>query len=494
MRRSLKSQHADSDRKSRRPAGASPQPQSEGARISDVGLVADRATLAGAPAVDRAEWSSAARSDPDAAPACEACAEDESTPGQERAVASLLSDDAAEPASGQMRKSEFMALLRDRLCATVDAGLAGTGRDSQGCPWIEHWLGYYEHRSAADLERAIVKYAPEAAGAAAARDYIDPVAARVRRSVDTWAKTGEVAGLPEGLPADAMPGGSVLGAFGGMFFKARPGGAHEADPAPVLDRLGSGQALPGAVRTRMESAFGTDFGAVRLHADAEAAQVSQELNARAFTLGTHVAFGASEFRPGTIAGDALIAHELAHVVQQGGREAGPAQKKGGAQEGALEADADDAAVGAVTALWAGDRQRPGATLRASPPRLRASLGLQRCSGSAKKPAAAPNLQTDKALRQTWESAFQEGLELLNASLGKKGKDKGCAFPGQKPAEQWRYDTENWRQVTQGDEMRKYRVAFTPIKKPHVSVDELFAHLERWECDCALFAELTWLYA
>jgi hypothetical protein len=261
----------------------------------------------------------------------------------------------------------------------------------------------------------------------------------------------------------------------------------------VRDQLGSGSALPGAVRTRMELAFGADFGGVRLHTDAKAAQLSAQLNARAFTLGAHVAFGPGEYRPGTLVGDALMAHELAHVLQQGGRAAGPPQAKSCPADGALERDADSAAVGAVTALWSGRQASAGAAARPWLPRLRAGLQLQRCS-SAKKPAAAPNLQTDKALRKSWDQAFQEGLRVLDASRRKKDSDPGCRFPRGKNPQEWKYDEANWRLIDYGEEKRKYQGAFAPTKEPHVSVDELFAHLDRWECDCALFTELTWLYA
>lgn len=464
---------------------------------SEFGALQGHAAREGSPSLQVPAWSSASRAEGKAAlEKAEPAAQPQTKAEGPGAVprSDLLADDAAEDVGGQMRRTEFLASLRARVCATVDAALAANGRDSEGCPWIDHWFGYYEHRSAAEVERSILKYAPEGAGAISANDYIAYVSERVRRSVESWARTGQVEGMPAELAVDAMPGGSVLGAFGGMFFKAQPGGAREGDPVVVGARLGAGQPLPGGVRTRMESAFGADFSSVRLHADAAAAQLSQQLHARAFTLGEHVAFGAGEFQPGTIVGDALIAHELAHVVQQGGSLAELPQKRSSVQDGALEREADDAAIGAVTTLWTHGKSLQGGTPSRALPRLRASLQLQRCSGSAKKPAAAPNLQTDNVLRQTWEAAFQEGLALLNASVGQKGKDKGCAFPGDKSPEAWRYDTEYWRQVTLGDEMRKYRVAFTPTREPHVSVDQLFAHLERWECDCALFVELTWLYA
>jgi hypothetical protein len=66
----------------------------------------------------------------------------------------------------------------------------------------------------------------------------------------------------------------------------------------------------------MESRFQVDFSRVRIHHDAEANHASDELSANAFTVGSHIAFGRGEFAPQTQEGQRLIAHELAHVVQQ----------------------------------------------------------------------------------------------------------------------------------------------------------------------------------
>ncbi|HYO99541.1 MAG TPA: DUF4157 domain-containing protein [Pyrinomonadaceae bacterium] len=82
-------------------------------------------------------------------------------------------------------------------------------------------------------------------------------------------------------------------------------------------RAGGGQPLPSSVRGFMEPRFGHDFGHVRVHADARAAESAQALGARAYTLGSDVVFGAGEYRPETAAGRLLLAHELAHVIQQG---------------------------------------------------------------------------------------------------------------------------------------------------------------------------------
>ena len=82
-------------------------------------------------------------------------------------------------------------------------------------------------------------------------------------------------------------------------------------------RIGSraGSPLPEAVRARMERAFGHDFGHVRIHTDGGAAQAADALHAMAFAIGRDIYFGRGAWRPGTPAGDELLAHELTHVVQ-----------------------------------------------------------------------------------------------------------------------------------------------------------------------------------
>jgi len=79
---------------------------------------------------------------------------------------------------------------------------------------------------------------------------------------------------------------------------------------------GSGQALPETDRSFMEKRFGFDFSGVRVHADSNAAQMSRELNAEAFTYGRDIYFGAGRYGPDTSSGKRLLAHELTHVVQQ----------------------------------------------------------------------------------------------------------------------------------------------------------------------------------
>jgi hypothetical protein len=81
----------------------------------------------------------------------------------------------------------------------------------------------------------------------------------------------------------------------------------------------SGQPLDPATRAFMEPRFGHDFSAVRVHTDARAAESARAVNALAYTVGRDVTFGPGQYAPATSAGRRLIAHELAHVVQQGDR-------------------------------------------------------------------------------------------------------------------------------------------------------------------------------
>ncbi|HEV8637604.1 MAG TPA: DUF4157 domain-containing protein, partial [Chloroflexota bacterium] len=102
-----------------------------------------------------------------------------------------------------------------------------------------------------------------------------------------------------------------------------------------LLRHGGGQPLPEPLRAFLEPRFGRGLGDVRAHDGPEAAALAREANARAFTVGRHIVFGAGEYRPGVEQGRRLIAHELTHVFQQRGglhsvqREVGPDRATGG---------------------------------------------------------------------------------------------------------------------------------------------------------------------
>ncbi|GAA4095451.1 DUF4157 domain-containing protein [Actinomadura miaoliensis] len=105
---------------------------------------------------------------------------------------------------------------------------------------------------------------------------------------------------------------------------------HHADPRLLQRQLGNtlvaalsgaspgrtGRPLDAATRALMEARFGHDFGAVRVHDGPAAARSAADLDAAAYTVGHSVVLGGDGYAPGTAAGRRVLAHELAHVVQQ----------------------------------------------------------------------------------------------------------------------------------------------------------------------------------
>ena len=86
----------------------------------------------------------------------------------------------------------------------------------------------------------------------------------------------------------------------------------------IQQARGGGQGLADNVREPMEQAFGTDFSGVKVHTDGQSDVLNKSLNARAFTTGQDIFFKQGEYQPGNKQGQELLAHELTHVVQQGG--------------------------------------------------------------------------------------------------------------------------------------------------------------------------------
>ena len=142
-------------------------------------------------------------------------------------------------------------------------------------------------------------------------------------------------------------------------------GTGSSRECPPQDQLGGvqrdlqratadgGAALPTSTRAAMEGAFAADFSAVRVHTGPASDRVASGLGARALTAGQDIVFGPGAFRPHTLGGDRLLAHELAHVVQQAGGLPRAAVDGGTADplEKAAEAAADQAVTsGRVTGV------------------------------------------------------------------------------------------------------------------------------------------------
>jgi hypothetical protein len=189
------------------------------------------------------------------------------------------------------------------------------------------------------------------------------------------------------------PGATLEGAT------VAPTDPESGSTVAVFERLGAGVPLPSAVAARMESAFGERFDDVRIHTDQAAQTQVHEQGALACTIGHHVAFAAGQFRPGTPEGDALLAHELAHVQQQRGGDAQALARKAveASDEPAAERDADRVAEGVLRRLYGGvvsTARRIGASLSTG-------LGLKRWRGN--------NLQTPAPDRDAAPAATEASV-------------------------------------------------------------------------------------
>lgn len=102
--------------------------------------------------------------------------------------------------------------------------------------------------------------------------------------------------------------------------KAQPGRDVSISSASenAIRGLSGGAHLPPSERAFFEPRFGRSFGNVRVHAGSNADHAARAINARAFALGNDIAFARNEFSPGSFEGRRLLAHELAHTVQQSG--------------------------------------------------------------------------------------------------------------------------------------------------------------------------------
>jgi hypothetical protein len=109
------------------------------------------------------------------------------------------------------------------------------------------------------------------------------------------------------------------------------GGTGGDEAAPVQQAVaatrGSGQCLPERTQSFFEERMGTDFSSVRIHTGGEADAAARSINARAYTLGSHVVMRSGEYHSHSREGKRLLAHELTHVVQQGGGESPRLQRQ-----------------------------------------------------------------------------------------------------------------------------------------------------------------------
>ena len=157
------------------------------------------------------------------------------------------------------------------------------------------------------------------------------------------------------------------------------GGAGPATAPPIVHEVlrSAGRPLDAATRSHFEPRLGHDFGNVRVHADGRAAESAEAVNARAYTVGQNIVFGSGQYAPGAPATQKLLAHELAHVIQQAGQNTAPAAQL---KVGAVDSDDEREADGFAERLSRWDASIPGRDIplnRRSAPGLRRNALLQR---------------------------------------------------------------------------------------------------------------------
>ncbi|MDX2305509.1 MAG: DUF4157 domain-containing protein, partial [Microscillaceae bacterium] len=285
----------------------------------------------------------------------------------------------------------------------------------------------HEYSSPAQIEELLHRYAPQTQQAANTQELIRLIGEHTHRVTLDWAQGNALSGLPldmisliptpeevdagQGAPVGTgiQMAGRALYSLGrvfsstlrGIFRKPKTKASVKShNPAKVMQQLGTGQKLSANARKQMEGAFGSNFSQVEVHTDQTAAQLATDMNARAFTVGNHVAFGSGEYRPGTLVGDALLAHELAHVEQQKGAslQAQTKLEMGGAAYNTLEQEADEAANQVIVHNYIHKKTNPKQQTQS-----KRGLSLQRCSSDLDYDELSPQEQKDlreKILKET----------------------------------------------------------------------------------------------
>lgn len=170
--------------------------------------------------------------------------------------------------------------------------------------------------------------------------------------------------------------------------------SSNASAPPIVHQVLSspGRPLDSATRAFMEPRFGYDFGQVRVHDGARAAESARAVNALAYTVGQNVVFGAGQYSPSTRGGQQLMAHELVHTLQQSGAASSDRTRpiQVSKAEGGPEGEATRIAAD-VTSTSVFDYHSPAPQIR------RAHLGVQRAGDLSKVPPGLPcEVATDQA--------------------------------------------------------------------------------------------------
>ena len=232
---------------------------------------------------------------------------------------------------------------------------------------------------------------------------------------------------PDRSTAAASSARAPVGPFADLLTLQRALGNREVGRL-IRSARGGGRPLDPGIRADMDASFGHDFRHVRIHADARAGEEARAVNARAFTVGRDVVFGAGQYAPGTSEGRRLLAHELAHVVQQGLGGADPTTPIPGSR---TEAEAERAA--STVASSGAARVSEGA-----------APGVARQVTATQDPARMPDqaLETEIGFLTQWISehpaSTEEGdqvakrLAVLEAEVHRRNEQQRASADASRP--------------------------------------------------------------
>jgi len=258
--------------------------------------------------------------------------------------------------------------------------------------------------------------------------------------------------------------------------KEQPGHTAQVPPqvaANIQSLKGGGQPLSHLTRSFFEARFDQDFSQVRIHRDAKASRTAKAVNARAFTLGQNVVFGAGEYSSGTSSGRKLLAHELVHVVQQDG--GGNAGLKRALTPFSANPTRNAAAM-STRAFTIGNQAGAERIILRSPPEKKAVTKWEDDYYYNTKKEAQ---QRVKKLKKTWTDARYHEVKVKGVTkwqvqkLGpEKAPSKTEPKTETKKGKSWTADANNFKKredaekrkkdLVAEDEWEKYRV--TDIKK------------------------------
>jgi hypothetical protein len=208
------------------------------------------------------------------------------------------------------------------------------------------------------------------------------------------------------------------------------GSGGPATAPPIVDEVlrSPGQPLDAATRAFFEPRFGHDFSRVRIHTGARAAESAQAVNALAYTVGRHIVFGSLRYDHATGAAKNMVAHELAHVVQQGHHDQMPAGLCMSSIDDSHERQATDIAQGMSGPCSAADKlaasENPFGGLTRTP-----QASLQRACLPAADCAVPASTLTTFVQKTTTEPAQVSKQKKREAACTKKPPDPACTADG-----------------------------------------------------------------